>query len=103
MGGTYYALMDDAARHGEDYELLDHIPEVLLKIQHGKANPEEVSKVLNVLDGFEHRIASLVDQATPKEAVEEKPGQIEQVLKHLEDLKRAIRSAAGPSWSAART
>ena len=55
--GTYFALMDDAAEHGEDYELLDHIPEVLRKIQEGHAKPDEVSQVLEVLNNFESRIA----------------------------------------------
>ena len=101
--GTYYALMDDAAKHGEDYELLDHIPEVLRKIQEGHARPEEVSRVLDVLNSFEDRIAALVNQATPMKAVEEKTGQVQQALNHLQSLKRAIQSAAEPSLSAART
>lgn len=101
--GTYFALMDDAAKHGEDYELLDHIPEILRKIQDGHARPEEVSKVLAVLNSFEDRIAGLVTQATPMKAVEERTGQVQQTLNHLQSLKRAIQSAAELSLSAART
>jgi uncharacterized small protein (DUF1192 family) len=86
--GTYFALMDEAAKRGEDYEILDQI---------------SVSQVIESLNEFEGRIAALVNQATPTKAMEEKTGRTREVLKHLEALKEAIRSAAGSSWSAAHT
>jgi CRISPR/Cas system-associated endonuclease Cas1 len=101
--GTYFALMDEAAKRGEDYEILDQISETLRRIEKGTAKPDEVSQVIESLNEFEGRIAALVNQATPTKAMEEKTGRTREVLKHLEALKEAIRSAAGSSWSAAHT
>jgi hypothetical protein len=33
--GTYFALMDEAAKRGEDYEILDQISETLRRIEKG--------------------------------------------------------------------
>ena len=101
--GTYFALMDDAAKRGEDYEVLDRIPEVLRKLQHGQASPDEVLKVLDVLNELERRLTVLVEQAAPTKAVQEKTDQVRVMVKSLETLKRAIQSPAESSWSAVRT
>lgn len=98
--GTYFALMDDAAKRGEDYELLERIPEILRNIEKGLAKPDEVTRVIDVLDEFESRIAALIKQDTPK-AVDETAGRVQEALNRLESLKRAIQFAAKSSLSAA--
>jgi len=98
--GTYFALMDEAAKRGEDYEILEQIPEIIQKLEAGTAKPDEISKVIDVLNDFEGRITALVNQATP---MEERTNRIQEALKRLESLKVAIQSAARSSWSAART
>lgn len=99
--GTYFALMDDAAKRGEDYELLERIPEILRKIEAGLAAPSEVAKVIDVLDEFESRIAALIKQDTSK-AVDGMTGRGQEALNRLESLKTAIQFAAKSSLSAAR-
>ena len=98
--GTYFALMDEAAKRGEDYEILEQIPEILHKVETGTAKPEEISKVIDILNDFEGRITALVNQATP---MGDRISRIQEVLKHLQSLKGAIQSAPRSSWSAART
>ena len=101
--GTYFALMDDAAKRGEDYELLERIPDILRNIENGLATPDEVSKVIDVLDEFEDRISALIKQDAPAKTVDQATGQVQVALKRLESLKQAIQFAAKSSLSAAHT
>ena len=96
--GTYFALMDEAAKRGEDYEVLDQIREVLLRVQKGQAKPEEVSKVIATFVEWESRVSTLLHQADP-----EKAGRAEEALRRLEALKRALQTAGEFSSNAART
>lgn len=96
--------MDDAAKRGEDYALLERIPDILRNIEKGLATPNEVSNVIDVLDEFEDRIAALIKQDAPtNKTVGQTTGQVQEALKRLESLKRAIQFAAKSSLSAART
>jgi archaellum component FlaC len=101
--GTYFALMDEAAKHGKDYETLDQISDVLRKLETCTATPDEVKQVIEVLNGFEKRIAALANQSNRAGAIEDAAGdRVKEALEHLESLKKAIQSVAGFSWSAAR-
>lgn len=92
--GTYFALMDEAAKRGEDYEILEQIPEILQKLETGTAKPDEISKVIDILNDFEGRITTLVNQATP---MEERTSRIQEALRRLQSLREAIQSAARSS------
>lgn len=96
--GTYFALMDEAAKRGEDYEILEQIPVTLSKIEAGTATSGEIARVLQVLNELEGRIAELVKQATP---VEERTSRSQGALARLQALRAAIQSAATFSLSAA--
>ena len=92
--------MNEAAKRGEDYKVLEQIPEILKKIEARTAEPMEIKKVIQVLNEFEGRITALVDQTTP---VMERTNRAQEALTRLRALKEAIQSAAGSSWSAAHT
>lgn len=96
--GTYFALMNEAAKRGEEYEVLEQIPEILKKLETGGAEPIEIAKVIKVLTEFEGRIAALVNQTTP---VMERTNRAQKALARLQALKEAIQSAATLSSSAA--
>lgn len=102
--GTYFALMDETAKRGEDYETLDQIYDTLRKLESNTATSEEVSKVIEVLDSFHNRIAAMVNQPTAAEVVGEATGsKVSAALERLRSLKEAIESVARLSSSAART
>ena len=102
--GTYFALMDEAAKRGEDYETLDQISDILRKLEAHKATSDEVRRVIEVLDSFHKRIAVMANQPTAAEVVEEaKRSRVKEALEHLESLKKAIEAVGKLSSSAART
>ncbi len=100
--GTYFALMDEAAKRGEDYESIEQISETLRKIQNGTAQPDEFSRAIAFLTVLGGKIEALVKQSTSGKATEEEIARRQEAVKHLESLKEAIRSAAESSLSAAR-
>jgi hypothetical protein len=86
--GTYFALMDEAAKRAEDYKDLDRIKDVLEKIQNGVTpEPHYVLGVLKQLDEWAERVSKLmVEQPTVAE-----PAQ--QALDRLEGLKSALEAS----------
>jgi hypothetical protein len=90
--GTYFALMDEAAKHGGDYQDLDHFREILLNVQKGQASPDEINNVLASLEAWTTRIATLK---------QDHPSMAEQAQKALDRLV-VLQSALKASLSVAR-
>lgn len=91
--GSYFALMEKAARRGEDYEDLDFIRDVLSRFQKRQATPQEILKVLEKLSDLNAQLTGFLRQVGP-----EKAPRVEEALKRLEGLIQALQ----PSSSAAR-
>lgn len=90
--GTYFALMDEAAKHGGDYQDLDHFRETLLKVQNGQASPDKVSELLATLNAWVARVTALQ---------RDQPSVADQAQKALDRLAN-LRSAVTASSSVAR-
>ncbi|MCS6316195.1 MAG: hypothetical protein H8K05_00095 [Nitrospira sp.] len=87
--GTYFALMEAAAKHGEDYQDLDHLREILVAAQQGRANTEEVLRVVKQLDLWRNRVNAFLEEAEAPVAE-----QARKALDRLEGLKSALEASS---------
>lgn len=85
--GTYFALMDEAAKHGGDYQDLDHIREILLNVQKGQASADQISNVVANLNEWMTRLATL-KQDQPLVA-----DQAQKAIERMEALQSALEAA----------
>ena len=91
--GTYFALMDEAAKYGEEYQDLDHFREILLNVQKGQASPDEINNVLARLNEWMTRITNL-KQDQPSVA-----DQAQKALDRLAALQSALTAALSVAHS----
>ena len=90
--GTYFALMDEAAKHGGDYKELDHFREILLNVQKGHASPEKISEVLAILNEWMTRVAELErDQPSVADQAQKALGRLAALQSALEDALSVAR------------
>jgi hypothetical protein len=84
--GTYFALMDEAARRGEEYQDLDRIREILFALHQGEVKPskEDIEYVIKHLEEWRNRVIKL--KSTQPEAAG-------QALVRLEDLKSYLEAS----------
>ena len=88
--GTYFALADAAAERGEDYQDLGRMREILIDVQSGAANVEEVARVLDHLGKWESRVTELLKAAEEKK--ESQAVQAKKALGRLGALRSALES-----------
>lgn len=91
--GTYFALMEEAAKRGEEYQDLDHIKQILLSVQKGQAKVDEISNVLAQINAWMDRVATLK---------QDQPAVAEQAQKAL-DRMAALQSALEASLNVAHS